>query len=92
MLSYYVIIHDVKLHFIVKIFRPSHLHVLGNEHLAGLLDHGLRLQLLGGELALAGVEHLLAGDAGQCQVSWVGLVAQWHLDGLRVNGAGGVAG
>lgn len=71
---------------------PPHLHVLGDEDLASLLDHWLRLQLLGRELALARVEHLLTGDAGQRQVGRVGLVAQRHLDGLRIDGAGGVPG
>lgn len=72
--------------------RPAHLQVFGDEHLAGLLDHGLRLQLLGGELAFPGVEHFLAGHAGQSQVCRVGLVAQGHLDGLWVDRAWGVPG
>lgn len=70
----------------------AHLHVLGDEDLACLLDHRLRLQLLGGELAFPGVEHFLAGHAGQSQVCRVGLVGQGHLDGLWVDGAGGVPG
>lgn len=70
----------------------AHLHVVRDEHLAGFLDHGLRLQLLGGKLAFPGVEHFLAGHAGQSQVCRVGLVAQGDLDGLGVDGAGGVPG
>ncbi len=70
----------------------AHLHVFWDEDLAGFLDHRLRLQLLRGEFAFPGVEHLLAGHAGQSQVCGVGLVGQGHLDGLGVNGAGGVPG
>lgn len=69
-----------------------HLQVLGDEDLPGFLDHGLRLQLLGGELALPGVEHLLTRNAGQCQVGRVRLVRHRDLDGLRVDGAGCVSG
>lgn len=67
-----------------------HLHVFGDEDFASFLDHGLRLQLLGGELAFPGVKHFLARDAGQRQVRRVGLVAQGDLDGLGVDGTGGV--
>ena len=70
----------------------AHLHVLGDEDLACLLDHRLRLQLLGRELAFPGVEHFLAGHAGQSQVCRVRLVGQRHLDGFWVDGAGGVPG
>lgn len=70
----------------------AHLHVFRDEHLAGFLDHGLRLQLLGGELAFPGVEHFLSGHAGQSQVGRVGLITQGYLDGLGVDGAGGVPG
>ena len=71
---------------------PTYLQVVGDEDLASFLDHGLRLQLLGGELALAWVEDLLPWDAGQRQVRWVGLVADGDLDGVRVDGAGSVSG
>lgn len=67
-----------------------HLHVFGDEDFASFLDHGLRLQLLGGELAFPGVKHFLSRDAGQRQVRRVGLVAQGDLDGLGVDGTGGV--
>lgn len=67
-----------------------HLHVFGDEDFASFLDHGLRLQLLGGELAFPGVKHFLPGNAGQSQVGRVGLVAQGDLDGLGVDGTGGV--
>ena len=72
--------------------KPTDLAVFRDEDLAGLLDHGLGLQLLRGELALAGVEHLLSRDAGQHQVGWVGLVADWHLNGVWVDGARCVSG
>lgn len=71
---------------------PNYLQIFGDEHLPGLLDHRLRLQLLGRELALAWVEHLLARDAGQSQVSRVGLVADGDLDGIWIDGAGSVSG
>lgn len=69
-----------------------HLQVLGDEDLPSFLDHGLRLQLLGGELALPGVEHLLTGNAGQGQVGGVGLVPHRNLDGLGIDGTGRVSG
>lgn len=70
----------------------AHLHVVRNEDLAGFFDHGLWLQLLGGELALPGIKHLLTRHAGQSQVGRVGVVGHGHLDGLGVDGAGGVPG
>lgn len=70
----------------------SHLHAVGNEDLSRLLDHGLGFELLGGELALAWVKHLLARYAGQSQVCRVGLVAHSNLDGLWVNWTWCVAG
>lgn len=69
-----------------------HLHVLWDEHLASFLDHRLRLQLLSGEFAFPRVEHLLAGNAGQSEVCGVWVVAHGHLDGLWIDGAGGVTG
>ena len=69
-----------------------YLQVLRDEDLAGLLDHGLGLQLLRRELPLAGVEHFLTRDAGEGQVGGVRVVPDRDLDGLRVDGAGGVPG
>lgn len=71
---------------------PSYLHFVRDEDLSSLLDHRLRFQLLDRELALARVEDLLTRDAGQSQVSWVGLKADGDLDGVWVDGAGGVSG
>lgn len=68
------------------------LHFIRDEDLSSLLDHRLWFQLLGRELALARVEDLLTRDAGQSQVSRVGLVADGDLDGVWVDGAGGVSG
>ena len=69
-----------------------YLEVLRDEDLAGLFDHGLGLELFSGELAFPGVEHLLAGDAGQRQVGRVGHVTHGNLDRVWVDGAGGVPG
>lgn len=70
----------------------NYLQVFGDEDLAGLLDHGLRFQLLRRELAFARVKHLLARHAGQSQVGRVRVVADRNLNGVRVNGAGSVSG
>lgn len=67
---------------------PKYLQALGDEDLSGLLDHWLRLQLLGGELVFARVKHLLTGNAGQSQVGRVGLEPHQNLDRVRVHGAG----
>lgn len=71
---------------------PNYLQVFWDEDLASFLDHGLRFQLLGWELALAWVEHLLPRHAGQSQVSRVRLVSNRNLDGVWVDGAGSVSG
>lgn len=71
---------------------PNYLQVIWDEDLASFLDHGLWFQLLGRELAFAGVKQLLPRHAGQSQVGRVGLVSDRNLDGVRVNGARGVSG
>ena len=71
---------------------PSYLQVFGDEDLSSFLDHRLRFQLLGGELAFPRVEHLLTRNAGQRQVGRVRLVAHGNLDGVRVDGARSVSG
>ena len=46
----------------------AHLQILWHQHLAGLLDHGLRFELVFTEAVPPGVEVVLAGDAGQRHV------------------------
>lgn len=76
------------------VFHEAHgyLQVLWDEHFAGLLHHGLRLQLLVGEFAFAWVKHFIARCAGQNQVGWIGLVLHRDMNGGGVHGAGGVSG
>ena len=50
-----------------------YLGVVRNQHLAGLLDHGLGLELVVAEAVAARVEGLLARHAGQRQVCRVGV-------------------
>lgn len=66
----------------------THLLLLWHKHLLGLLDHGLRLELVLGELVFAGVKEFTSRHAGEDQVSGVGFIVDVHLhvvwtDGLR---------
>lgn len=69
-----------------------YLQILRDENLPSFLDHGLRLQLLGGKSAFTRVKHLLTWNAGQSQVSRVRLVAGGDLDGVWIDGTGSVPG
>lgn len=66
----------------------AYLLLLGHKDLLGLLDHGLRLQLLLAEAVLARVEQLPPGYAGQDQVCGVGVVVDIYLDLIGVDGIG----
>lgn len=78
----------------LAVFHEAHgyLQVLWDEHFAGLLEHGLRLQLLVGEFASARVKLFIARCARQNQVGWIGLVLRRHVNGGGVHGAGAVSG
>lgn len=64
----------------------THLLLLWHKHLLGLLDHGLRLELVLGELVFAGVKEFTPRHAGEDQVGGVGFVVDVHLHLVRTDG------